>query len=83
VSGILSLISKDYLLLLVLAVVCSTPLAWLVMQNWLNDFAHRITLDWWVFALPSLVVVVIALITVSGLTLKTALTNPAISLKYE
>jgi putative ABC transport system permease protein len=63
--------------------LCSTPLAWVVMQNWLNDFAHRITLSWWVFALPNLVVILIALLTVSALTLKTALTNPARSLKYE
>jgi putative ABC transport system permease protein len=83
VPGILTLISKDYLVLLIVAVLCSTPLAWVVMQNWLNDFAHRITLSWWVFALPNLVVILIALLTVSALTVKTALSNPARSLKYE
>jgi putative ABC transport system permease protein len=81
--GILSLMSREYLLLLIISVIVSVPLSWLIMQNWLNDFANRITLTWWIFLIPSIFVMSIALFTVAGLTLKTALTNPAKSLRYE
>jgi putative ABC transport system permease protein len=77
------LMSREYLLLLIISVIVSVPLSWLIMQNWLNDFANRITLTWWIFLIPSIFVMSIALFTVAGLTLKTALTNPAKSLRYE
>lgn len=83
VPGILTLISKDYLILMAIAIVCSTPLTWWIMSTWLLDFASRISLQWWIFAAPSLLVVVVALVTVSVHTLKAARTNPARSLRYE
>lgn len=83
VPGILALMSREYLVLLLISVVASVPLSWIIMQNWLNDFAHRISLTWWIFLIPSLFVIVLALLTVAGLTLKSALTNPAKSLRYE
>lgn len=83
VNSILTLVSKEYLILMGIAIVCSTPLTWWIMNNWLQGFASRVTMDWWIFALPSLFVVLIALFTVSIHTLKAARTNPVKSLRYE
>ena len=83
VTGILTLVSKDYILLMLIAIVLSVPVAWWIMDAWLADFAYRIPLTWWIFAIPSLVVIAIALLTVSIHTLKAARTNPAQSLRYE
>lgn len=81
--SILALMGRDYLLLLVVSIVMSVPLAWWIMEGWLQEFAYRIPLTWWIFAVPSLAVVVIALFTVSLHTYRTARTNPATSLRYE
>ncbi len=83
VSSILTLVSKDYLILMGTSIVFATPLTWWIMNNWLQDFSNRISLDWWIFAVPSLLVVFIALSTVSIHTLKAARTNPVKSLRYE
>ncbi|MEX1241518.1 MAG: ABC transporter permease [Cyclobacteriaceae bacterium] len=83
VQGILTLMSRDYLVLLFVSIAVSVPIAWWVMSGWLEEFAYRITLSWWTFAVPSLTVVLIALITVSVHTLRAARTNPATSLRYE
>jgi putative ABC transport system permease protein len=83
IRSILALVSKDYLVLMGIAIVCATPLSWWVMNSWLEAFASRIDLAWWIFALPSLVVILVALLTVSIHTLKAARTNPAKSLRYE
>ena len=66
-----------------IAIIFATPLTWWIMGNWLEDFASRINMTWWIFALPSLLVVLIALFTVSIHTLKAAKTNPVKSLRYE
>lgn len=83
VSSILRLVTSDYLILMALAIVVSVPLSWWIMSGWLNDFATRIELAWWIFAIPSTVVIAIALMTVSIHTLKAARTNPTKSLRYE
>lgn len=83
IQSILALVSKDYILLILTAIILSVPLAWWIMSEWLEDFAYRISLSWWIFAIPSLVVIAIALLTVSIHTLKAARTNPAKSLRYE
>jgi putative ABC transport system permease protein len=83
IQSILALVGKDYLLLMGIAIVCATPLTWWIMNSWLEDFSSRITLSWWIFALPSLLVIFVALATVSIHTLKAARTNPAKSLRYE
>lgn len=81
--GILRLVSKDYVVLIGVAIVLSVPLAAWIMSSWLQDFATRIPLSWWIFALPSFTVIVIALVTVSVHTLKAAMTDPVKSLRYE
>lgn len=83
VSSILTLISRDYLLLMGVAILLATPLTWWIMNNWLQEFASRISLTWWIFALPSLIVIFVALLTVSIHTLKAAQTNPSKALRYE
>lgn len=83
VPGILKLISREYVILLLIAIVFAVPAAWWIMNSWLNDFANRINLSWWIFALPCLGVIFIALSTISIHTFRAAQTNPAKSLRYE
>jgi putative ABC transport system permease protein len=83
VSSILTLVSKDYLVLMGLAITLATPLTWWIMNNWLQEFANRIPLAWWIFTLPSLLVIAIAFLTVSIHTIRVARTNPVRSLRYE
>jgi putative ABC transport system permease protein len=68
---------------MLVAIVFAWPLTWWIMNSWLTDFASRISLSLWIFALPSLAIIVIALLTVSIHTLKAARTNPSRSLRYE
>jgi putative ABC transport system permease protein len=81
--GLLRLISKDYIVLIGASIILSVPLAAWVMNSWLQDFATRIPLSWWIFAIPSLTVILIALVTVSVHTLKAAMSDPVKSLRYE
>ncbi len=83
VPGILVLMSKDYLYLLVLAITAATPLAWWIMTGWLEGFATRITLSWVFFTIPSLLVIVIALLTAGIHTLRAANADPVRALRYE
>jgi putative ABC transport system permease protein len=83
VPSILGLVSKDYIILMVMAIVLAVPVAWWIMTGWLESFAYRIPLSWWIFVIPSLAVIGIALLTVGFHTLKAARTNPVTSLRYE
>ena len=83
ISSILGLVSKDYVILMLLAIVLAVPVSWWIMAGWLEGFANRIPLAWWIFAIPALAVIAIALLTVSIHTLKAARTNPVNSLRYE
>jgi len=80
---ILALMSKDYLILMAISIALAVPLTYFVMNSWLEGFANRIALSWWIFAIPSLLVILIALLTVSFHTIRVALTNPSHALKYE
>ena len=83
VSQIASLLSVDLLKLVLVAFVIATPVAWYVMNKWLQDFAYRIDIQWWVFALAGFASVAIALVTVSFQAIKAALANPVKSLRSE
>jgi putative ABC transport system permease protein len=83
VSNILFLLSKDFLALVIVALLIATPLAWYIMYHWLQDFAYRISIQWWVFVLAGGVAVIIAMATVSLQTVKAAFVNPVKSLKAE
>lgn len=83
VPSILRLVSRDYLMLMLLAIAVAVPLSAWVMMGWLQDFANRISLSWWIFFLPSFVIVCVAMATVSIHTWQAARTNPANSLRIE
>ncbi|WP_183580825.1 ABC transporter permease [Mucilaginibacter sp. X5P1] len=83
VSGIVQLLSKDFLQLVLISFVIATPIAWYAMNKWLQAFAYRISLSWWMFALAGVIAVFIALFTVSFQAIKAALNNPIKSLKTE
>lgn len=81
--NIIYLFSKEFVLLVAVAFFIATPLSWYYMQHWLQDYSYRISLDWWLFAAVALLVIVIALFTVSFQAVKAALANPADSLRSE
>jgi putative ABC transport system permease protein len=83
VTGIVALLSKDFLKLVIVAIIIASPLAWYATNRWLQDFAYKINIEWWVFILASAVAVGIALLTVSFQSIKAALTNPVESLRSE
>ncbi|WP_257666711.1 ABC transporter permease [Parapedobacter tibetensis] len=83
VAGIVQLLSKDFVKLVLFALVIASPIAWWAMNQWLQDFAYRIEIQWWVFAVAGLVAVVIALLTVSFQAIKAAVANPVDSLRDE
>jgi putative ABC transport system permease protein len=82
-AGIVGLLSKDFLKLVVIALVIASPLAYFFMEKWLQDFAYRIDIQWSVFALAGIVSVVVAFLTVSFQSVKAALANPVKSLRSE
>ena len=77
------LLSKDFLQLVALASVLAFPLSWWIMHNWLEDFAYRISIQWWVFVVAGVLALIIALLTVSFQAIKAALMNPVKSLRTE
>ena len=83
VVQIVSLLSKDLLSLVLIAFIIATPLAWLAMNNWLQDFAYRTNISWWVFAACGTSMLAIALVLLSIRTIRAALTNPVKSLRTE
>ena len=83
VTSIASLLTKDFLRLVIISLVVASPAAWCVMNNWLQDFAYRIEIGWWMFALAGLIAVIIATATVSFQAIKAAVANPTKSLRTE
>ena len=83
VTGIVTLLSKDFLKLVVIAIVIASPLAWYVMHKWLQDFAYRININWWIFLLAGIIAATIAFVTISFQAIKAANTNPVKSLRTE
>ena len=83
VGNIAAMLSIDFLKLIVLAVLVAFPIAWLVMNNWLQDFAYRVNMSWWNFTLAGLIAILIAFFTISIQSIKAAFTNPIKSLRTE
>ncbi|HVX26726.1 MAG TPA: ABC transporter permease [Parafilimonas sp.] len=83
VQGIVQMLSKDFIKLVAIAFIIATPLAWWAMNNWLQGFAYRINISWWIFILAGLGAVCIALITVSFQAIRAAVANPVKSLRTE
>jgi putative ABC transport system permease protein len=83
VAGITSLLAKDFLKLVLIAIVIASPIAYYFMDQWLADFAYRIELQWWMFAVAGVLAVVIAFLTVGAQSVRAALANPVKSLRNE
>jgi len=83
VTNIVTLLSRDFVLLVVIALIVVSPVAWYLMNRWLEDFAFRIHIGWWVFILAGSMAVLIALCTVSFHAVKAAMANPVKSLRHE
>ena len=83
VSSIASLLSGDFLKLVIISIVIAIPVAWWGMNEWLKDYAYRVDIEWWVFIAAGLVALAIALITVSFQAIRAAVANPAKSLRTE
>jgi len=83
VPGIVGLLSKDFVKLVLIAILIATPLSWYFMNKWLNDFAYRINIQWWMFVAAGVIALLVALITVSFKAIKAAVANPVKSLRTE
>jgi len=83
IKDIVSSLSKNFLGMVVIAIFIAIPLAWWIMNKWLEDFAYRIHISWWIFVLVGSVSFFIALVTVSFQAIKAALMNPVESLRTE
>lgn len=83
VSNIVLMLSKDFLKLVLVASVIAFPVAWFSMHKWLEDFAYRININWWVFVLSALAAIIIAIVTISFQAIKAAMANPVKSLRTE
>ncbi|MFT3705378.1 MAG: ABC transporter permease [Agriterribacter sp.] len=83
VSGIVVLLAKDLVKLVLIAMVIATPIAWIAMNKWLQDFAYRINIGWWIFAIAGILGLLIAFVTVSVKAVNAAIANPVKSLRTE
>ncbi|MEM8523126.1 MAG: ABC transporter permease [Bacteroidota bacterium] len=83
VPGIVTLLSKDFIKLVAVAFVIATPVAYYFMNDWLQNFAYQISLQWWIFALAGVAAILIAFLTVSFQSVRAALANPINSLRNE
>jgi ABC-type antimicrobial peptide transport system permease subunit len=79
--GIVALLSKDFLILVGIAILLASPIAWYIMDDWLQNFAYRVNLSWWVFAIAGACGILIAFITISFKAIGSAVSNPVESLK--
>jgi putative ABC transport system permease protein len=83
ISNIILLISKDFLMLVIIATTIASPIAWYISSKWLQDFAYRIAIHWWIFIAAGTASLIVAGLTVSVQALKAALASPVESLRSE
>lgn len=83
VSGICTLLSKDFLKLVAISCVIAFPISWWIMYKWLQDYEYKVAIQWWMFAVPALAAMIIALVTVSFQAIRSAIANPVKSLRTE
>jgi putative ABC transport system permease protein len=82
-SGLVALLSSNFLKLVAIAIVIATPVSWWIINKWLQDFVYRVDIGWWAFALAGIGALLIAFITVSFQAVKAAMANPVKSLRTE
>jgi putative ABC transport system permease protein len=83
IGNVSVLLSKDFIRLVLIAMVIASPVAWYFMNKWLEDFAYRIAISWWIFAIAGTLALLIAIMTVSFQAIKAAVANPIKSLRTE
>ena len=83
VINLVGLLSKDFLKLVAIALVIASPIAWYLAQQWLEGFAYSVGVRWWMFAVPALAAILIAILTVSFQSIRVAMANPVEALRYE
>ena len=83
VADIVQMLSSDFIKLVLIATIIAIPIGWIAMNKWLQDFAYRINMEWWIFAVAGLTALFIALMTVSFQAIKAAMANPVESLRTE
>ena len=83
VSGITAMLSKDFVKLVIISIIIASPIAYWAMTKWLQDFAYRISISWWMVAVAGLSAIVIALLTISFQSIKAAMMNPVKTLRTE
>lgn len=83
VFRITALLTKDFLMLVIISILIASPIAWYIMHTWLQAFAYRVDIAWWVFAISSLLCILISLLTISYQAIKAAVANPVNSLRTE
>ena len=83
ISKIVFLISKEFILLISIAFIIAVPLSYYAINKWLQDFAYRISIGWWMFALAGLLVIFIAMVTMSFQAIKAAISSPVKSLRTD
>ena len=77
VTQLIAMLSKEFVKLVIIAVIIAVPIAWWMMESWLNDFAYRTKIYWWVFVIAGCMALLIALFTVGLKALRAAIANPA------
>src|SRR5678815_3221170 len=83
IQNVLYILSKDFITLVLVAFVIAVPVTWFIMHNWLQDFAYRINIQVWVFAVAGILAIMIALLTIGIQAFKAAVANPVKSLRTE
>ncbi len=83
VRGVVQMLSKDFIKLVAISFIIAAPLSWWLMNKWLQDFAYRVEISWWIFLLAAVLAFAIAIVTVSFQAIKAALMNPTKSLRTE
>jgi len=83
VGNVTTMLSYDFVKLVLIAIIIATPIAWYAMSKWLQDFAYRINIEWWMFLIAGLMAIIIAFITISFQSIKVAIANPIKSLRSE
>jgi putative ABC transport system permease protein len=83
ISGILFMLNKDFIILVIIAFVIAFPISWYTLNKWLQNFAYKTNLSWWIFGLSGIIALGIALLTVSWQSWRAAARNPVEALRYE
>jgi putative ABC transport system permease protein len=83
IPSLFVLLSREFLVFVIIAVLIASPIAWYAMEQWLEEYAYKINISWWMFVIAGFAALAIALLTVSFQAIRAAIANPATSLRSE